>query len=311
MAWAVAQFVSCSILLILGGGLVYRHRLHAQRLMQWGDEASTVEDNEGAVQIRESRRISSPRYLRGQATACRFVAALLLIPGLPLMASILLLVRLTSRGPAIYRQTRVGKDGRTFYLYKIRSMYINAEAMTGPAWTLDNDPRITPIGRFLRKHHLDRLPQLFNVLKGEMSLIGPRPERPEFTHVLGEEIPGFLSRLVVLPGILGLAQINLPPDSDMNSVRRKLVLDLEYIATANLLLDVRMFACTLLRMIGLPGALATRVMRLQRTPEIAEDCEVNLKQQEPPVPRTIISTGRRYELVREPPTPNSISANVR
>ena len=235
-------------------------------------------------------RISPAPYFRWQAAICRLVAAVLLIPGVPLVACIILLVRLTSRGPAIYRQIRVGKDGRTFHMYKIRSMRIDAEAMTGPAWTLENDPRITRLGRVLRKLHLDELPQLWNVVKGEMSLFGPRPERPEFTHVLAKEIPGFLDRLAVLPGITGLAQINLPPDSDMNSVRRKLVLDLEYIETANLLLDVRMFACTLLRMIGLPGVLAMRVMRLERTPEIEEDSTSGLQQHECRTPNTIAST---------------------
>lgn len=229
-------------------------------------------------------------YFRWQAVACRFVAALLLIPGLPLMACVVLLVRLTSRGPAVYRQIRVGKNGRTFHMYKFRSMRIDAEAMTGPAWTLENDPRITRVGHILRKLHLDELPQLFNVLKGEMNLFGPRPERPEFTHVLSKEIPGFLDRLTVLPGITGLAQINLPPDSDLNSVRRKLVLDLEYIETADLLLDIRMFACTLLRLIGLPGILAMKVMRLERTPQIEEDRTSRLARHECPTPNTIVST---------------------
>ena len=233
--------------------------------------------------------ISPARYFRWQAVICRFVAAVLLIPGAPLMACIILVVRITSRGPGVYRQIRVGKDGRTFLMFKIRSMRIDAEAMTGPAWTLENDPRITPVGRILRKLHLDELPQLFNVLKGDMSLFGPRPERPEFTHVLAKEIPGFLNRLVVLPGITGLAQINLPPDSDMNSVRRKLTLDLEYIKTAGLLLDARMFACTFLRMIGLPGVLAMKIMGLDRTPEIDDAGRSELAEHACPTPSTIVS----------------------
>ena len=131
----------------------------------------------------------------------------------------MLLVRLTSRGPGIYKQARVGKDGRKFMMYKIRTMRQDAEAASGPMWTQAHDPRVTFLGRVLRKLHLDELPQLFNVLKGEMSLVGPRPERPEFVRVLAEAIPGYRNRLAVRPGVTGLAQVNLPPDTDIASVR--------------------------------------------------------------------------------------------
>lgn len=194
----------------------------------------------------------------------RGLAVILLIPGMPIIALLVLIVRLTSRGPGIYRQVRVGHHGKTFAMYKIRTMRNDAERASGPAWTQKDDPRVTPIGRVLRKLHLDEFPQLFNVIKGEMALIGPRPERPEFTQVLAREIPCYMDRVVILPGITGLAQINLPPDTDLDSVRRKLVLDLEYVRTANMLLDVRMLACTLLRMLGLRGDYAMRLMRLQR-----------------------------------------------
>src|SRR6185436_18198088 len=140
------------------------------------------------------------------------------------------------------------------------------ETKSGPVWSAPgSDPRVTRLGYWLRKLHLDELPQLFNVLRGEMSLIGPRPERPEFVKVLAESIPGYMDRLRVAPGITGLAQINLPPDTDLNSVRRKLVLDLEYIETASFLLDLRMFVCTLFRLIGVRGDTAMRVMWLTRT----------------------------------------------
>jgi hypothetical protein len=118
--------------------------------------------------------------------------------------------------------------------------------------------------------HLDELPQLFNVLRGEMSLMGPRPERPEFVSVLAGEIPCYLDRIKVLPGITGLAQINLPPDTDLDSVRRKLVLDLEYMETATLLIDVRMFLCTLMRLMGMRGELAMRIMRLSRVVKLSD-----------------------------------------
>ena len=107
-----------------------------------------------------------------------------------------------------------------------------------------NDDRTTAVGRFLRKSHLDELPQLVNVIKGEMDLFGPRPERPEFAEILSQKLPKYNLRHRVLPGITGLAQVNLPPDTDLDSVRRKLELDLEYIQTGSLLLDTRMFFAT-------------------------------------------------------------------
>ena len=107
-------------------------------------------------------------------------------------------------------------------------------------------------GRLLRRFHLDELPQIINVLKGEMSFVGPRPESPEFVHVLAQSIPDYLKRLAALPGITGLAQLNLPPDTDLESVRRKLVLDLEYIDTAGPLLDARLFLATSLRLVKFP-----------------------------------------------------------
>ncbi|MBN2021545.1 MAG: sugar transferase [Pirellulales bacterium] len=203
-------------------------------------------------------------YCQWKGTFDRAVAAVLLVPSLPIIAGLIVLVRLTSRGPAIYRQTRVGKDGKEFCMYKIRTMRHDAEMASGAVWTRPRDNRITLVGRALRKLHLDEFPQLFNVLRGEMSLVGPRPERPEFVHVLADVIPGYRRRLAVRPGITGLAQINLPPDTDLASVRRKVVLDVEYIETANLLLDLRMTLCTAARLLGLPGLHAMRLFRLER-----------------------------------------------
>ncbi|MCO6457135.1 MAG: sugar transferase, partial [Pirellulaceae bacterium] len=179
------------------------------------------------------------RYLFWKGLLDRLTAAVLLVPGLPLLGLLIVLVRATSRGPGIYRQVRVGKDGREFTMYKLRSMRQDAEAGTGAVWSTSHDNRVTPLGRFLRRSHLDELPQLFNVLWGEMSLIGPRPERPEFVCVLEEQIDGYRDRLAVPPGVTGLAQINLPPDTDLTSVRRKQVLDLLYIDTASAWLDCR------------------------------------------------------------------------
>lgn len=195
----------------------------------------------------------------------RCLAAVLFVAGLPIMAATMLLVRLTSRGPAIYRQLRVGRNGRTFMMYKIRTMRVDAEAATGPVWTQSRDPRITPVGRWIRKLHLDEFPQLVNVLRGEMALIGPRPERPEFTRNLAVEIPGYLNRLAVRPGITGLAQINLPPDTDAESVRRKLVLDLDYVREGRLSLDLKILACTFVRLFGFKGPRVTRLFHLDYT----------------------------------------------
>ena len=195
----------------------------------------------------------------------RAVAAVILLPGSVIVAILVLLVRWSSPGPGIYRQLRVGKNGRTFLMYKIRTMRNDAETATGPVWSQQGDSRVTTIGRVLRKLHLDEFPQLLNVLKGEMTLVGPRPERPEFTQRLALVIPSYLDRLTVLPGITGLAQINLPPDSDLESVRRKLAVDLQYINEASFFLDLRMILCTATRLLGVHGNTVMRMFGLHRT----------------------------------------------
>jgi len=181
----------------------------------------------------------------------RVSALVLLIAGLPVLAGCVLLVRLTSRGPAIYSQQRVGKEGRVFTLLKIRSMYHDCESLTGPRWCMPDDPRITPVGKLLRKLHLDELPQLWNVLKGEMSLIGPRPERPEICKKLRKLVPGYDRRHIVRPGITGFAQIHLPPDTCIRSVKNKVAYDLYYIRRGSLLMEIGILACTVLKMLGL------------------------------------------------------------
>ncbi len=207
-------------------------------------------------------------YFRWKSIIGRVLATMLLIPGLPIISLMVLLVRLTSRGPGIHRQTRIGKDGRPFTMYKLRTMWHDVEQATGAVWAHRNDRRVTPLGRVLRRVHLDEFPQLFNVLKGEMCLIGPRPERPEFVRVLTKEIPGYTNRLAVPPGVTGLAQVNLPPDTDLESVRHKLACDLEYIKHAGPLLDIRVFLYTFVRLLGVPGGYAARGLGLQR--EVAD-----------------------------------------
>lgn len=194
----------------------------------------------------------------------RMIGMLLFGIATPLIGILVICVRMTSSGPGLYRQVRVGRHGRIFTMLKIRTMTADAEILTGPQWTRVNDPRITTIGIFLRKTHLDELPQLWNVACGDMAIMGPRPERPELVHVLAEYVPGYLNRLAVQPGITGLAQINLPPDSDVESVRRKLILDLDYIRNANLWLDLRMFVWTIIRLAGCPASIATPLLGLRR-----------------------------------------------
>lgn len=208
--------------------------------------------------------VSPSGYFRWKSLVSRLIAMLLLIPGLFVICILMALIRVTSKGPTIFKQKRVGLNGRVFTMYKMRSMRLDAEDGTGPAWSTKGDPRVTPLGRLLRDHHLDELPQLFNVLRGDMDLFGPRPERPEFVQVLEDRVPGYTERLRVRPGISGLAQINLPPDTDVDSVRRKLCLDLEYIDHATFWLDFRMFIATLLRLLGMPGDTVMRMMKLER-----------------------------------------------
>jgi lipopolysaccharide/colanic/teichoic acid biosynthesis glycosyltransferase len=200
-------------------------------------------------------------FLRGVADFA-FALALLAIT-LPLLVLAAVVIKLTSHGPVIYRQTRLGKNGRPYMLYKLRTMVNNSEA-NGACWSLPGDPRITRVGRFLRRSHLDELPQLWNVLMGDMSLIGPRPERPEFVPKLEQAIPHYRARLLVRPGLTGLAQVQLPADTDLESVRKKLAYDLWYLQHRNLGLDLRILLATGLKMVGLRPALLRILLRLPR-----------------------------------------------
>lgn len=203
----------------------------------------------------------------GSYSACKralewALSAALLFMAAPLIVVIMALVKLTSRGPALYSQVRVGLDGRLFVIYKVRTMLHNHESRTGPRWTSANDPGITPIGNFLRRSHLDELPQLWNILRGEMSLVGPRPERPEFVSNLERAIPRYRDRLIVRPGLTGLAQTQLPPDTDLEGVKRKLAFDLYYIQHFDLWLDLRLLASTALFLMGIPFSLSRRLLRI-------------------------------------------------
>ncbi|HTR22302.1 MAG TPA: sugar transferase [Gemmatimonadales bacterium] len=188
----------------------------------------------------------------------------------PVMVFVAVLVKLTSPGPVLYRQLRVGLDrrspvrpegnsrrsvnhgGRPFTIYKFRTMRV--EQGDAQVWARPDDPRVTPIGRVLRKYRLDELPQLWNVLRGDMNVVGPRPEQPEIFATLREQIDGYPGRQRVRPGITGWAQVNQHYDSCLDDVRRKVALDLEYVGRQSLTEDLRIMLKTAPVMIFQRGA---------------------------------------------------------
>jgi lipopolysaccharide/colanic/teichoic acid biosynthesis glycosyltransferase len=190
------------------------------------------------------------------------IAATAAIVTLPVTIVIGLLIKLTSPGPILYTQARVGVDrrgdgdgvpdgrrvvdygGRLFRIYKFRTMYVSP-GDAPQTWAKRDDPRVTPIGRFLRKYRLDELPQLYNVVRGDMNFVGPRPEQPRIFALLRDQIPNYELRQRVLPGITGLAQVRQSPDTSTDDVRRKVRYDLEYISRRSPVEDVRIMLMTL------------------------------------------------------------------
>ena len=243
------------------------------RQQVWGLEQRALASS-GSLSIPQSplslrykarRALQQPREHRTREVARRalnlFVAVLGIALTAPLMIVIALLVRVTSRGPVIFRQQRVGIDrrapldqdainrrrsrdlgGTIFTIYKFRTMRVDATAKE--VWASRDDPRVTPVGRFLRATRLDELPQFFNVLKGDMNIVGPRPEQPEIFQNLREKLGRYGSRQQVLPGITGLAQIEVGYDTDIEGVQRKVALDLEYIRRRSAAKDLMIMART-------------------------------------------------------------------
>ena len=168
----------------------------------------------------------------------------LAVLGIPL-AAIALFVRLTSRGPVFYRQERTGLDGKPFTIVKFRSMYDNAERDTGPVWTKPDDPRVTPLGRFLRRSNIDELPQLWNVLRGDMSVVGPRPERPHFVEQFRHRIPSYMLRHKVKAGLTGWAQVNGWRGN--TPLEKRIEYDLYYIENWSVRLDLKIMWLTLVK----------------------------------------------------------------
>ncbi len=238
---------------VVVGFVERRQRMPVQELLRISftgirvEEAATTYESVlqrvSTMQLRPSQLIFSrelgpkPSKLKLQSAYSRLLAAIALVLVGPIMLIVAVLVRLTSPGAALYSQCRVGLRGEPFTVYKFRSMRHDAEAATGAVWASRGDPRITPFGRFLRKSRLDELPQLFNVLKGEMSIVGPRPERPEFVATLSEQIPFFPHRHCVRPGITGWAQINHKYGDTLADTVTKLEFDLYYIKNLSPMLD--------------------------------------------------------------------------
>jgi exopolysaccharide biosynthesis polyprenyl glycosylphosphotransferase len=181
------------------------------------------------------------------------ISILVLLIMMPVIIVISIAIKLDSKGPAIYSQERVGKKGRLFTMYKFRTMRTDAEAETGPTWAQENDPRVTKVGAWLRKTRIDEIPQFYNVLKGEMSLVGPRPERPYFVSRFKDEIPMYTRRLRVKPGITGWAQVKWKYDSSVDDVKEKTKYDLFYVENMSLRMDFKILINTIFSMVRAKG----------------------------------------------------------
>jgi len=224
--------------------LLLRCRMAGVRVVE---AANLFEGLSGRIPLRDLRPswlifsggFNKPRVLASvKRVGEAVVAAVMLALAAPVMALTALLVRLSSPGPVLFRQERVGLNGKPFELLKWRTMRADAEKLTGPVWaTGDNDPRVTRLGRFMRKTRLDELPQLWNVMRGQMSFVGPRPERPHFVQQLREVIPYYDERHSVRPGITGWAQVKFPYGSTLEDAEEKLEFDLFYVKHMSLLLD--------------------------------------------------------------------------
>ena len=216
-------------------------------------ENGTLVLQEAAQDLRADRARDYDRswYLPAKLLLDMLLGVALLAVLWPLILLSMILVRCTSAGPALYRQRRLGLDGVPFTIFKLRTMWIDAERLTGPVWSSgESDRRVTPLGRFLRRTHLDELPQLWNVLRGEMSLVGPRPERPSIARELGRVISEYPDRTAIRPGVTGLAQIQWWADSNVGGTRRKVAYDLYYADAMSLRLDLKILAGTVLKVLG-------------------------------------------------------------
>ena len=237
------------------------HRLPASLLLQCRlngirvlDEGSFWEREAGCIDVEGAHPgwlLSGDGFRQGRFEALfkrlsdLLIATVLILLTLPLLVVVALLIKLESRGPVLYRQERVGRCGRPFVLFKFRSMCRDAEPDGAPVWAAPRDSRVTRVGRFIRFTRIDELPQLWNVLRGEMSIVGPRPERPYFVERLSVAIPLYAERHFVKPGITGWAQINAPYGASFDDAREKLRYDLYYIKNRSLFFDLRILISTI------------------------------------------------------------------
>ena len=220
-----------------------------RRYQKWMQGQVPVEDQIfDAVVKAKSHVVMSWRAMikRGLDVAFSVTA---LILGAPLLAVIAIAVKLDSKGPVFYKQIRVGRNGKFFKILKFRTMVEDAEDKSGPMWAKENDNRVTKLGSFLRRTHLDELPQFINVVKNDMSIVGPRPERPFFVELFRKEVPNYENRHTAKPGITGLAQIKRRYDESMTDVKKKLRYDVLYINKMCPLLDVKVIALTVMTMV--------------------------------------------------------------
>ncbi len=207
--------------------------------------------NEFSREVSEQIAIEQDGYLLLKRMIDVIVSIIGLIITSPVILLTIIAIKLESSGPVIFKQLRLGKDGQEFTIYKFRSMVQDAEKKTGAVWAKKNDCRVTKVGKFIRKTRIDELPQFLNILKGEMTLIGPRPERPVFTEKFEYKYPGFKNRLLVKPGVTGLAQVK--GGYDLNP-GQKLRFDMLYIKRRSLLLDLEIMFRTVWVMIFGHGA---------------------------------------------------------
>lgn len=194
------------------------------------------------------------RYHQFKRTFDVMVSSLGIVVAAPVIGMTAIVIKTVSPGPVFYKQERVGQGGKTFKIYKMRTMRLDAEKNSGPVWAKKDDPRLIKYGKLIRKMHLDELPQLYNVLKGEMSIVGPRPERPIFVEELSTEISDYKKRLQIRPGITGLAQVWNKYDETIQDVKKKVKYDLLYIREMCFMVDMRILLRTVLVSVRGKGA---------------------------------------------------------
>ena len=186
------------------------------------------------------------RFLQFKRVLDIIFSAIGIVIAFPIIVFTALIIKIVSPGPVFFKQERVGWKGKLFEIHKLRTMRLDAEKHTGPIWAREDDPRLIKFGKTIRKLHIDELPQLYNVLKGDMSIVGPRPERPVFVEKLCEEIVDYKKRIKVRPGITGLAQVRHKYDETIADVRKKVKYDLLYIREMCFMVDLRILARTIL-----------------------------------------------------------------